>query len=169
MIMNPFPYMQSDEPISGHHLPLLYNIVYCSTATAGVDAAAVDDIISYARRNNPAHGITGLLVFGSGVFFQWLEGPRDNVRQLYANLRKDPRHDAIVLLSEDEEIRERLFPNWDMELVDAPQIRQRASAAAHARATRCRRLARAWTASDLSRTSPCRLLATAPQCIKNQA
>jgi hypothetical protein len=123
MIMNPFPYMQSDEPISGHHLPLLYNIVYCSTATAGVDAAAVDDIISYARRNNPAHGITGLLVFGSGVFFQWLEGPRDNVRQLYANLRKDPRHDAIVLLSEDEEIRERLFPNWDMELVDAPQIR----------------------------------------------
>jgi hypothetical protein len=123
MIMNPFPYLQSDEPISGHHLPLLYNIVYCSTATAGVDAAAVDDIISYARRNNPAHGITGLLVFGSGVFFQWLEGPRDNVRQLYANLRKDPRHDAIVLLSEDEEIRERLFPNWDMELVDAPQIR----------------------------------------------
>jgi len=123
MIMNPFPYLQSDEPISGHHLPLLHNIVYCSTATAGVDAAAVDDIISNARRNNPAHGITGLLVFGSGVFFQWLEGPRDNVRQLFANLRKDPRHDAIVLLSEDEEIRERLFPNWDMELVDAPQIR----------------------------------------------
>jgi uncharacterized Fe-S cluster-containing MiaB family protein len=102
---------------------VLYNLVYCSTATAGVDAAAVDDIIAYARRHNPAHGITGLLVFGSGVFFQWLEGPRDNVRQLFANLAKDRRHESIVLLSENEEIRERLFPEWSMELVEAPQIR----------------------------------------------
>jgi len=121
--MSPFPHAQSDEPIPGQHLPLLYNVVYCSTATAGVDAAAVDDIIAYARRQNSAHGITGLLVFGGGVFFQWLEGPRDNVSRLLANLRKDPRHESIVLLSEEEEIRERLFPAWDMELVEAPQIR----------------------------------------------
>ncbi len=97
--------------------------MYCSTATAGVDAAAVDDIITYARRHNPAHGITGLLVFGSGIFFQWLEGPRDNVRQLFANLSRDSRHESIVLLSENEEIRERLFPAWSMELVEAPDIR----------------------------------------------
>jgi len=122
-IISHFPCLQSDEPISGHHLPLLYNIVYCSTATAGVDAAAVDDIIAYARRHNPAHGITGLLVFGSGVFVQWLEGPRDNVRHLFASLHKDPRHESIVLLNETEEIRERLFPHWDMELVEAADIR----------------------------------------------
>jgi hypothetical protein len=121
--MSHFPCAQSDEPISGHYLPLLYNIVYCSTATAGVDTAAVEAIIAYARRHNPAHGITGLLVFGSGVFFQWLEGPRDNVRQLFDSIREDTRHESIVLLSEDEEIRERLFPNWDMELVAAPDIR----------------------------------------------
>ncbi len=121
--MSRFPFGQIDEPIPGSRPPLLYNIVYCSTATAGIGSVAVADIIAYARRNNPAHGITGLLVFGGGIFFQWLEGPRDNVRQLYANLCKDPRHESIVLLSEDEEIRERLFPNWDMELVEAPQIR----------------------------------------------
>ena len=121
--MSHFPYAQSDEPISGHYLPLLYNIVYCSTATAGVDSAAVDDIIAYARRHNPVHGITGLLVFGSGVFVQWLEGPRDNVRHLFASLHKDPRHQSIVLLNETEEIRERLFPTWDMELVEAADIR----------------------------------------------
>jgi len=112
-----------DEPLSGHALPLLYNLVYCSRATAGVDDAAVARIIASARRHNPVYGITGLLVFGSGIFFQWLEGPRDNVRQLMARLEKDPRHENVVTLSEGEEVRERLFPNWDMELVTAVDVR----------------------------------------------
>ena len=64
----------SDEPTGGFAYPLLYNTVYCSRATAGVDAAAVDRIIQTSRRWNPENGITGLLVFGSGIFFQWLEG-----------------------------------------------------------------------------------------------
>jgi hypothetical protein len=112
-----------DEPLSGHALPLLYNLVYCSRATAGVDDAAVARIIASARRHNPVHGITGLLVFGSGIFFQWLEGPRDAVTQLMARLKTDPRHDNVVQLSESEEVRERLFPDWDMELVTAVDIR----------------------------------------------
>jgi Sensors of blue-light using FAD len=114
---------QSDEPLSGHAFPLLFNMVYCSRATAGVDDAAVARIIETARRWNPAQGITGLLVFGGGIFFQWLEGPRDNVTQLMANLKSDPRHERIVLLSSTEEVRERLFPDWDMELVTGADIR----------------------------------------------
>jgi hypothetical protein len=112
-----------DEPMSGHAFPLLYNIVYCSRATAGVDAAAVDRIIATARRWNPARGITGLLVFGSGIFFQWLEGPRDNVIELMAAIKTDSRHENIISLSTTEEVRERLFPDWDMELVTADDIR----------------------------------------------
>lgn len=114
---------QGDEPLSGHAFPLLYNLVYCSRATAGVDDAAVARIIESARRHNPVYGITGLLVFGSGIFFQWLEGPRDNVRQLMARLEKDPRHENVVTISEGEEVRERLFPDWDMELVTAVDVR----------------------------------------------
>jgi len=112
-----------DEPLSGHTFPLLYNLVYCSRATAGVDDAAVARIVESARRWNPVYGITGLLVFGSGIFFQWLEGPRDAVTQLMAMLQKDPRHENVVPLSEGEEVRERLFPDWDMELVTAVDIR----------------------------------------------
>ncbi|MBC7649418.1 MAG: BLUF domain-containing protein [Vitreoscilla sp.] len=117
------PYSQGDEPLSGHAFPLLYNVVYCSRAAEGIDDAAVNSIIETARRWNPAQGITGLLVFGSGIFFQWLEGPRDNVTQLMANLKKDPRHQDIVPLSAIEEVRERLFPDWDMELVTGDDIR----------------------------------------------
>lgn len=112
-----------DEPSSGHTLPLLYNVVYCSRAAPGVDGAAVDRIIESSRRWNPARGITGLLVFGSGIFFQWLEGPRHSVMELMALLQTDTRHAAIVPLSTMEEMRERLFPDWDMELVTATDIR----------------------------------------------
>ena len=121
--MSATEYPQGDEPMSGHAFPLLYNLVYCSRATAGVDDAAVASIIKSAWRWNPAQGITGLLVFGSGIFFQWLEGPRDNILQLMATLKTDPRHESIVLLGTTEEVRERLFPDWDMELVTGADIR----------------------------------------------
>ena len=80
-------------------------------------------IIATSRRNNPAQGITGLLVFGSGIFFQWIEGPRDNVTQLMEILTNDPRHADVVQLSAAEEVRERVFPDWDMELVTSADIR----------------------------------------------
>ena len=47
-----------DEPISGHTLPLLYNLVYSSRAADGVDDATVARIIESARRHNPRLGIT---------------------------------------------------------------------------------------------------------------
>ena len=114
---------QPDEPMLRQSSPLLYNLVYCSRASDGVDAAAVDQIIETSRRYNPARGITGLLVFGSGVFFQWLEGPRESVLALLDLLNKDTRHHTVVMLNSGEEVRERLFPDWDMELVSSEAVR----------------------------------------------
>lgn len=114
----------SDEPGPGHPLPLLYQLIYCSQAAADMDELAVDRIIATARRMNPAHGITGLLVYGSGMFFQWIEGPREQVTQLMDRICRDPRHERVVTLSETEEERERLFPDWDMELVTPSDIRE---------------------------------------------
>jgi len=102
---------------------LLYNVVYCSRASAEVDDAAVARIIDTSRRHNRERGITGLLVFGSGIFFQWLEGPREQVLQLMATLKTDSRHREVVPLSESEEVRERLFSDWDMERVSPDDIR----------------------------------------------
>ena len=121
--LNPHLTTHGDEPGPGYPLPLLYNVVYCSRAAAGVDDAEVARIIAASRRHNPERGITGLLVFGSGIFFQWLEGPRDNVTQLMDVLRADTRHNTVVQLSTVEEVRERLFPTWDMELVTTTDIR----------------------------------------------
>ena len=121
--MGTHPFAQSDEPGSGRALPLLHNAVYCSRVSAGIDDAAVAKIIEISRRKNPEQGITGLLVFGSGIFFQWLEGPKDNVTELMARITTDNRHEQVVHLAAGDEVRERMFPNWDMELVTGDDIR----------------------------------------------
>ena len=105
-------------------LPRLHQTVYCSLASEGVDEHAVARIVEQARAANPGLGITGMLVFGSGIFFQWLEGRHDHVVALMERLRGDPRHDTVVELSQGNEVRERLFPQWDMELVTSDQIRE---------------------------------------------
>ena len=122
--MSALPSTRGDEPGFGPYVPVLYNVVYCSRATAGVDDEEVQRIIATARRANREHGITGMLVFGSGIFFQWLEGPRDTVMTLMSLLRTDRRHQNIILLSEVEEVRERLFPDWEMELVTGEHVRE---------------------------------------------
>ena len=113
-----------DEPAEALEERLLFNLVYASTVTDGVSSTDVDDIISASHRNNSLAGITGILVVGSGIFFQWIEGPKEEVMSLVKLIETDRRHELMTVLSTDEEIRERIFPSWDMELVDADHIQE---------------------------------------------
>jgi hypothetical protein len=45
------------------------------------------------------------------------------VLELVKRIDADSRHKQMTILSSDEEIRERIFPTWDMELVGAEDIR----------------------------------------------
>ena len=108
---------------SDYAAPILATFVYCSRAAEGVDDAEVDRIIECSQSSNVARKITGVLVFGSGVFFQWIEGPPAQVEKLAASLHGDSRHHDIVTLDRSVEKRVRLYPNWAMELVGAADIR----------------------------------------------
>jgi len=108
---------------SDHAAPILGSFVYCSRAAEGVDDAEVGRIIEWSQSRNVAHDITGVLVFGGGVFFQWIEGPPAQVETLIASLHGDPRHYDIVTLDRSVEKRARLYPNWEMERVGADDIR----------------------------------------------
>jgi hypothetical protein len=108
-----------------------------------VTEADVQAIIATSRRWNPARGVTGLLVYGGDIFFQWLEGPKENIVELMHSIRKDKRHNTLVELAVNEEVRQRMFPTWDMELVQPDDIREvlqdalrDAKAAVHAKALR---------------------------------
>ena len=108
---------------SDYAAPILGTFVYCSRAAEGVDDAEVSRIIEWSQRRNVVRDITGVLVFGSGVFFQWIEGPPAQVENLIASLHGDSRHHDIVTLDRSVEKRVRLYPNWEMELVGADDIR----------------------------------------------
>ena len=107
----------------GYSAIVLETFVYCSRASEGVGDVEVDRIIEFSQRRNAARGVTGMLVYGNGVFFQWFEGPPDEVQNLIASLHGDSRHHDIVELDRSVDRRERLYPAWEMERVEADDIR----------------------------------------------
>lgn len=107
----------------GYSAIALETFVYCSRASEGVGDVEVDRIIEFSQRRNAARGVTGMLVYGNGVFFQWVEGPPTEVRNLIAILHGDSRHHDIVELDRSVDKRERLYPGWEMERVEADDIR----------------------------------------------
>jgi hypothetical protein len=112
------------EADPGYAAVALETFVYCSRAAAGVDDAEVDRLIEFSQRRNVDRDITGVLVFGNGVFFQWVEGPPREVQKLVASLHGDARHYDIVELDRSVDKRERLYPGWEMERVEADEIRE---------------------------------------------
>ena len=99
---------------------MLVRLLYASRA---VDAspAAIEAIPTSARQHNHESGITGILVYGGGIFMQAIEGGRRAISDLYGTIQRDPRHKDVVLLHY-EEIVERRFGGWTMGLVDTTRV-----------------------------------------------
>ena len=91
----------------------MQRILYISTARDGFDEAALDGILRSSRRNNAAVGVTGLLVVGGRRFLQVLEGPEEAVASVFERISRDPRHFAVVRLS-NKTIETRAFGEWAM-------------------------------------------------------
>lgn len=74
---------------------------------------SIGNILMASRRNNDAVGVTGLLYTDGVRFLQVLEGDRATVTTTFERIRADPRHHAVVVLS-DREVSEREFGSWAM-------------------------------------------------------
>jgi hypothetical protein len=70
-------------------------------------------ILDVAIRRNRARGVTGLLVAYRGWFVQALEGPAEVVRDAYAEIRDDLRHQSPTILIEGA-VPARMFAAWPM-------------------------------------------------------
>lgn len=73
------------------------------------------EILKSACRNNTSQGITGILVYDRGHFFQVLEGSYNDVEAVFSRIQKDKRHCCVNRII-SYPIQERLFPNWKMGL-----------------------------------------------------
>lgn len=91
----------------------LIQCIYMSAAVRPFDAEALKALLAKARRHNERAGLSGMLLYASGSFFQVLEGPTSAVDAIYRRIQADPRHDSLVMLVR-EPIKERSFADWTM-------------------------------------------------------
>jgi hypothetical protein len=99
---------------------MLVRLLYTSRAVEPTQSA-IDSILNSARQHNHEQGVTGILVYGGGVFMQAIEGGRQVISDLYGTIQRDPRHTDVMLLHY-EEILERRFGGWTMGLVDVGRV-----------------------------------------------
>ena len=92
---------------------LLYRSDNALTGLAEDVNRAIEQIIAGSRRRNEASGITGALMFSSGVFIQVLEGPVGAVEATFERICLDLRHRHVRLL-ELAIAEERVFAEWAM-------------------------------------------------------
>lgn len=94
---------------------MLSQYLYISTAPT-LPREEVDDILAASARNNPARGITGLLLFNGRNFLQLLEGEEGEVSALMETITADPRHSGVSVLDR-RSITARACPDWAMSRV----------------------------------------------------
>lgn len=102
---------------------MLVRLLYASRSTSEIDDALLSTILERSGRYNTEYGITGILcTYPQGkVFLQALEGGREAVNALYANIVRDPRHHDVTLL-DYAEITERRFSSWRMGIVNLNRV-----------------------------------------------
>jgi len=91
----------------------LIRIIYVSTATKQMSDEELLSLLEQSRERNKTEGITGILFYGGGNFFQILEGEKGSLDRVYSSISKDYRHTGCIIL-DSSEIKERSFGDWSM-------------------------------------------------------
>lgn len=91
----------------------MLQLCYISRSEAFPDEQALKALLAQSRENNASLEITGLLLYKHGSFMQVIEGPEENIEQLFERISADDRHHSISELYR-EPISEREFAEWKM-------------------------------------------------------
>ena len=98
-----------------------HHLLYTSVCVKPMSDAQLMRMVLCARMANSSMGITGLLIYNKGTFFQIIEGEQKVVEDLYAKICLDPRHTEIVKVAQ-RPIKCRAFPSWSMGLISESGI-----------------------------------------------
>ena len=90
-------------------------LAYRSRPLVPPSITELEQILVAAQRRNRFEGLTGILIYDQGHYFQWLEGPRRGLMRVWESIRADPRHNDFKILRR-QTMPERLFDGWDMRL-----------------------------------------------------
>ena len=104
-------------------------LAYRSIAVAPPTDVALQQLLNDARSRNRAQGLTGVLIYDRGAYFQWLEGPRESLQRLWTSISRDPRHHHVTVLRK-EPINQRVFADWSLRVVNGAHVSIDATVAA---------------------------------------
>lgn len=100
---------------------MLQTIVYTSRATLpdGADPNAkpvwLDSLVEHAVANNKIANISGVLSYNSGRIIQLIEGDPVHIKNLFAKISNDNRHQNVLILLDINDS-QRVFRDWGMVL-----------------------------------------------------
>ncbi len=95
--------------------PKLATIAYRSKAVTPFSEGQLHDLLVTSQANNRKAGLTGLLIYDEGKFFQWIEGEPDRLSDVWNTIQHDQRHTDIELIGQ-QSVPLRCFGDWDMRL-----------------------------------------------------
>jgi hypothetical protein len=91
----------------------LVHCIYASNETHRFEPPELIELLQKARANNAGLGITGMLLYSEGSFFQVLEGAPEVVEALFGAIGRDERHEKVTRII-FEPIPKRHFGEWTM-------------------------------------------------------
>jgi hypothetical protein len=91
----------------------LYHLVYTSSPAKVFDDSALEELLTMSREANSRFDVTGVLMYLPDSFIQLIEGPKQHITRLYANIKRDKRHLRVTTLREGP-ITDRFFSDWAM-------------------------------------------------------
>lgn len=91
----------------------LVQLLYSSRAKQPFSREELANLVDESAKNNTKKSITGALVYINGLFVQALEGPYGMVTELFDVIKRDKRHDNMVLVR-IKRLKKREFSEWGM-------------------------------------------------------
>lgn len=88
-------------------------LIYVSSAVRPMSEQEIQDILGPSQTKNARLQVTGLLVYRSGNFIQYIEGPQASIDSLSQSICSDSRHRDMTVLDEGT-VNTRLFGDWKM-------------------------------------------------------
>jgi hypothetical protein len=92
-------------------------IKYISRFSRDLSQQEIDELIVHAGRKNEKLNITGILMTSGRLFFQVIEGPNEFIDELWDHIQEDKRHTDVLLLCAEENIKNRIFPDWSLKRI----------------------------------------------------
>jgi methanogenic corrinoid protein MtbC1 len=118
--MHPYPVEQAER---------LNVLAYRSVAVPPPAESDLQALVRTSQARNRALGLTGVLLYDNGTFFQWLEGPEEGLSRVWSSIQRDPRHCDVTLLR-DEPISDRVFEGWALKFAKGSRVHVEAAIAA---------------------------------------